>query len=174
MKGLPLSPALMSVPSAPLGFDPQALMDAMASGGAAGLKLPPPVFVDMETEVRDYQPGTGDGKIGASMTARFPVLERYQNPMGVMQGGMVAAAVDGVIGPLSYLVAPPSVTAQLTMTYLAPATEGTEYVDVQARLVSRAGRQLVFDATVTAPDGTEIAVARATQTVVRRRPSDAG
>ena len=88
--------------------------------------------------------------------------------MGVMQGGMVAAAVDGVIGPLSYLVAPPSVTSQLTMTYLAPAGEGTEYVEVTARLVSRAGRQLVFDAAVTAPDGTEIAVARASQTIVRR------
>ena len=161
----------MSVPPAPLDFDPQKLMEVMASQGAAGLKLPPPVFVDMETEVRDYRPGSGDDQIGASMTARFPVLERYQNPMGVMQGGMVAAAVDGVIGPLSYLVAPPSVTSQLTMTYLAPAGEGTEYVDVTARLVSRAGRQLVFDATVTAPDGTEIAVARASQTVVKRRPS---
>ena len=161
----------MSVPSAPLNFDPKALMDAMASQGAAGLKLPPPVFVDMETEVRDYRPGQGDDKIGASMTARFPVLERYQNPMGMMQGGMVAAAVDGVIGPLSYLVAPPSVTAQLVMPYLAPAMEGTEYVEVQARLVSRAGRQLVFDATVTAPDGKEIAVARATQTIVKRSPA---
>ena len=161
----------MSVPPAPLGFDPQALMDAMASQGASGLKLPPPVFVDMETDVRDYRPGTGDDQLGASMTARFPVLERYQNPMGVMQGGMVAAAVDGVIGPLSYLVAPPSVTAQLTMTYLAPATEDTAYVEVEARLTARAGRQLVFDATVTAPDGTVIAVARATQTVVKRRPS---
>ncbi len=160
----------MSVPSAPLSFDPQHLMEVMASQGAAGLKLPPPIFTDMETEVRDYRPGdTEAGGVGASMTARFPVLERYQNPMGVMQGGMVAAAVDGVIGPLSYLVAPPSVTSQLTMTYLAPASEGTEFVEVTARLVSRAGRQLVFDATVTAPDGTEIAVARASQTIVRRR-----
>ena len=164
----------MSVPPAPLDFDPQALLAAMASQGAGGLKLPPPVFVDMQTEVRDYRPGMGDDKLGASMTARFPVLERYQNPMGVMQGGMVAAAVDGVIGPLSYLVAPPSVTAQLTMTYLAPATEETEYVEVEARLTARAGRQLVFDATVTSPDGTTIAVARATQTVVKRRPTDAG
>lgn len=160
----------MSVPKPPLSFDPQQLMEVMASQGAAGLKLPPPVFIDMETEVRDYRPGdTEAGGVGASMTARFPVLERYQNPMGVMQGGMVAAAVDGVIGPLSYLVAPPSVTSQLMMTYLAPATEGTEYVEVTARLVSRAGRQLVFDATVTASDGTEIAIARASQAIVRRR-----
>ena len=157
----------MSVPTPP-PLDAQTMMAAMAAQGAAGLKLPPPVFVDMQTEVRDYQPGGDDG-VGASMTARFPVLERYQNPMGVMQGGMVAAAVDGVVGPLSYLVAPPSVTSQLAMTYLAPATEGTAYVEVEARLVARSGRQLVFDATVTAPDGTPIAVARASQTIVRRR-----
>ena len=156
----------MSVPPA---LDPQTLLDAMKGGGAAGLKIPPPVFEDMQAEVRDYRPGDGDrDNVGASMRVRFPVLERYQNPMGVMQGGMVAAAVDGVVGPLSYLVAPPSVTAQLAMTYLAPATPDTEYVEVTARLVSRAGRQLVFDAVVTAPDGTEIAVGRLTNTVVRR------
>ena len=156
----------MSVPPA---LDPQKLLDAMRGGGAAGLKVPPPVFEDMQAEVRDYRPGDAerDG-VGASMTTRFPVLERYQNPMGVMQGGVVAAAVDNVVGPLSYLVAPPSVTAQLAMTYLAPATPDAEYVEVTARLVSRAGRQLVFDAVVTAPDGTEIAVGRLTNTVVRR------
>lgn len=156
----------MSVPPA---LDPQKLLDAMKGGGAAGLKIPPPVFADMEAEVRDYRPGDADrDHVGASMTVRFPVLERYQNPMGVMQGGVVAAAVDNVVGPLSYLVAPPSVTAQLAMTYLAPATADTEHVEVTARLVSRAGRQLVFDAVVTAPDGTEIAVGRLTNTIVRR------
>ena len=156
----------MSVPPA---LDPQKLLDAMRGGGAAGLKVPPPVFEDMQAEVRDYRPGDADRDgVGASMTVRFPVLERYQNPMGVMQGGVVAAAIDNVVGPLSYLVAPPSVTAQLAVTYLAPATPDTEHVEVTARLVARAGRQLVFDAVATAPDGTEIAVARLTNTVVRR------
>ncbi|MEM0961125.1 MAG: PaaI family thioesterase [Bacteroidota bacterium] len=159
--------------SAPPRFDPAALLDRMKALGAGDLLLPPPIFVDMQTEVRDYQPGDADAdNVGAALVCRFPNLERYQNPMGLMQGGMVAAAVDGVIGPLSYLVAPPSVTAQLAMTYLAPVTPDLDYVDVEGRLTSRSGRQLVLDATVTAPDGRELALARATNTIVRRAPRD--
>ena len=59
-------------------------------------------------------------------------------------------------------------TAQLTMTYLAPVTPDLGHITVEATLVARAGRQLVFDATVTAPDGTALAMARATQTIVRK------
>ena len=137
--------------------------------GADGLRLPPPVFEDMQAEVRDFRPSDAEDRVGAALVVRFPVLERYQNPMGMMQGGVLAAAVDNVIGPLSYLVAPPSVTAQLAMTYLAPVTPDVETIEVEARLTSRAGRQLVIDATVRALDGTELALCRATQTIVRRR-----
>lgn len=161
----------MSVPSP---TDLRGFKEMMEAAGAAGLKLPPPVLLDMQADLRDYRPGDAErGNVGAVLVARFPVLERYQNPMGTMQGGVVAAAVDNVIGPLSYLVAPPSVTSQLTMTYLAPVSEGMETIEVQARLVHRAGRQLVFDATVTGPDGAELAIARSTNTIVRRRPRSA-
>ncbi len=160
----------MSVPS-PVDFN--AIGTLMEEAGAAGLTLPPPVFTDMQTDVRDYRPGDAErGNVGAVMVARFPVLERYHNSVGVVQGGVLAAAVDNVVGPLSYLVAPPSVTAQLSLTYLAPATGDLSYVEVEARLLSRAGRQLVFDATVTAPDGRELALARSTHTVVRRTPTE--
>lgn len=159
----------MSVPSP---IDLGAIGTLMEKAGAAGLTIPPPVFVDMQAEVRDYRPGDAErDHVGAALVVRFPVLERYHNPMGVVQGGVLAAAVDNVVGPLSYLVAPPSVTVQLAMTYLAPAAGELEYVEVEARLVSRAGRQLVFDATVSTPDGQELAVARASHTVVRRPPT---
>jgi len=35
-----------------------------------------------------------------------------------MQGGMIAAAVDNTIGPLSFLVAAPNVTRRLEMKYI--------------------------------------------------------
>ena len=38
------------------------------------LELPPKSFVDMEAEIVAFEPGQ-------SLTVRFPVLERYQNPM---------------------------------------------------------------------------------------------
>ncbi len=155
----------MSVPTNPRF---QQVIDAMNAAGASGLKLPPPVFAAMQTDVRDYHPGDAETHVGAVMVARFPTLEQHQNPMGHMQGGMIAAAVDNVVGPLSYLVAPPSATAQMAVTYLAPVTPDFEYVEVTARLTHRAGRQLVFEATVADPSGKTLAVAHATQTVVRR------
>ena len=158
----------MSVPSR---FDLQPLLDRMGDLGASGLKVPPPIFEHMRAEVRDYRPGGGDG-LGAALVVRMPTQEPFQNPMGVMQGGMIAAAIDNAVGPLSYLVAPPSATAQLAVTYLAPVTPDLAHVEVEARLVARAGRQLVFDATVTDPDGQTLAVARATQTIVRRGMGD--
>ena len=159
----------MSVPTNPRF---QQILDGMrAAGSVSGLRLPPPIFVDMQTDVRDYRPGAEGTHVGAVMVARFPLQERHQNPMGHMQGGMIAAAVDNVLGPLSYLVAPPSATAQLAVTYLAPVTPDLAYIEVEARFVQRAGRQLVFDATVSAPDGRPLAVARATNQVVRPGPA---
>lgn len=155
----------MSVPDLNL----QRMVDRMKALGADGLKVPPPVFIDMETEIRDYRPGDEAREhLGAVLVARFPNLERYQNPMGYMQGGIIAAAVDGVVGPLSFLVAAPSVTAQLSMTYLAPVTDAMPYVEVEGTLTHRSGRHLVFDAVVRSPEGADLAVARMTQTVVRR------
>ncbi len=155
----------MSVPKNPRF---EQVVAAMRAAGAGDLKLPPPVFDAMQTEVLDYRPGAAETHVGAVMVARFPTLEQHQNPMGHMQGGMIAAAVDNVIGPLSYLVAPPSATSQLAVTYLAPVTPDLAFVEVTARLTHRQGRQLVFEATVMAPDGKTLAVAHATQTVVRR------
>ena len=156
----------MSVPTNPRF---QQILDGMrAAGAGSGLTLPPPVFEAMQTEVLDYRPGVPETHLGATMRARFPTLDAHQNPMGHMQGGMIAAAMDNVIGPLSYLVAPPSATAQMSVTYLAPVTPDLEYVEVTARLTHRAGRQLVFEATMAAPSGKTLAVAHATQTIVRR------
>lgn len=155
----------MSVPTNPRF---QEIIDRMTAAGASGLTLPPPVYADMLTDMRDYAPGDAETHVGARMVGRFPLQERYRNPMGHMQGGMIAAAVDNVVGPLSYLVAPPSATANLSVTYLAPVTPDFAFIEVEARLTHRAGRQLVFEATVTGPDGQTLAVAHATQTVVRR------
>ena len=156
--------------AAPPAFDFQPFLDQMAAQGAGDLRLPPPVFEDMQTEIVDYRPGPDrEHHVGAVLVARFPVLERYHNPMGIVQGGVLAALVDNVVGPLSYLVAPPSVTAHLAMTYLSPATPDLDHLLVQARLTSRSGRQLVFDATVGTPDGRELALGRATQTIVREK-----
>jgi len=155
----------MSVPSS---FSLDQIRESMTSLGATGLAIPPPSFTSMECEVVDYQPGDPKTNLGARMTVRIPVLEKWQNPMGLMQGGALAMAIDNVIGPLSYLVAPPSSTTQLALTYLAPVTPDLESVTVEGVFVHRAGRQLVFDAEIKGPDGAVLTAARATCQVVRR------
>jgi uncharacterized protein (TIGR00369 family) len=127
----------------------------------------------MASEPLAYEPGGGDGR-GAMMRVRFPVQKRWQNPMGHMQGGAIAMAMDNAIGPLSYLAAPPSSTTQMQLTYLAPVTPEAEHVTVEARVVLVSGRQVVIDAEMTLPDGTTAALARATNVIVRRRPRTSG
>ncbi len=97
----------------------------------SGLKLPPPIALLMEVEFVSYEEGE-------SMTNRFPVKESYQNPAGHMQGGMIAAAVDNTVGPLSFLLAPYSTTTHLNLTYIRPVTLSSptpahKYPDASAR-----------------------------------------
>ena len=117
--------------------------------------FPPPVFGMMQGEFVELDLEAGMFKV------RFPVLEEYQNPFGAMQGGMVAAAVDNALGPLSVLVAPPNVTRTLEMTYSRAAMPEMEYILVEARLVERKRRKLIFSAEVFSPEGERLAKARA-------------
>ena len=124
-----------------------------------GLKIPPPIALFMEVEFVSYEEGE-------SMTNRFPVKEMYQNPAGHMQGGMIAAAIDNTLGPLSFLLAPYSTTTHLNLTYIRPVTPEMTHILVTARLVERTRSQLHLSATVTSADGKTIAIAQATQKII--------
>lgn len=122
--------------------------------------FPPPVFATMRGEFLEL-----DLEAGA-LTAQFPVLESYLNPYGTMQGGMVAAAVDNTLGPLSVLVAPPNVTRRLEMTYSRPVTLDVGTIVVTARLLERRDRWLTFGATVRDRAGQRLARSRAVHWIV--------
>ncbi|MBP7998513.1 MAG: PaaI family thioesterase [Chloroflexi bacterium] len=124
-----------------------------------GLKLPPPVALLMEVEFVSYEEGQ-------AMTNRFPVKEMYQNPVGHMQGGMIAAAIDNTLGPLSFLLAPYSTTTHLNLTYIRPVTPEMSHILVTARLVERTRSQLHLTATVTSEEGKTLAIAQATQRIL--------
>ena len=132
-----------------------------------GFRIPPPVFEEMEAEVVGYDEGE-------RLRVRFPVRERWQNPARVMQGGAIAAAIDNTLGPLSYLLAPPSVTTQFNLTYLRPITPDLPWFEVEGQLDERTGRYLHFSARVTDPDGRALVLATATALILPRRTGDAG
>lgn len=117
--------------------------------------LPPPVFELMQAELLEFDPQT------AYLSMRFPILEAYLNPYGVMQGGMVTAAVDNTLGPLSMLVAPPNVTRTLEMKFSQPVTPDLESIIIEGRLLGRQDRQLKFSAEVRDQSGRLLARGRA-------------
>jgi len=122
--------------------------------------IPPPVFEIMQGEFIDFDRDRG------RLTTRFPVLGRFRNPYGSMQGGMVAAAVDNTLGPLSMLVAPPNVTRRVEMKYSRPVTLDLQHITVTGKFLGRTGRQLTFSAEVRDPQGSLLARARAVHWIV--------
>jgi acyl-coenzyme A thioesterase PaaI-like protein len=122
--------------------------------------VPPPSFLLMDGEFVALDLET---KI---LAARFPVDERYLNPYGAMQGGLVAAAVDNTLGPLSMLVAPPNVTRRLEMKYSRAVRLEMGSLEVRAEFVSREGRWLEFRADARSLDGELLARAKASHWIV--------
>lgn len=143
------------------GLEPiQAYIQDRLGDRSGDFLLPPPVFVAMQAKVVAFDPEA------SSLTVRFPVLEKDYNPYRTVQGGMIAAAIDNTLGPLSMLVAPPNVTRTLEATYHRPITLDLGTFLVTARLVSREKRFLKFTAEVTTEQGLKLARAKAVHFIV--------
>ncbi|HRR07806.1 MAG TPA: PaaI family thioesterase [Rhodothermales bacterium] len=121
--------------------------------------LPPPCFTEMNGEYVSFT----ENRI---LVCRFPNDPRFQNPIGLMQGGFIVAAIDNTLGPLSYLVAPPSVTTQLNTTYLRPVTMRDTYLDVHGEVLEQSKSYLHMRATVLNPSGKKIALAFSTNQIL--------
>ena len=117
--------------------------------------IPPPVFSFMEGEVIQFDQDEG------WLKARFPIKQDYLNPYKVMQGGMIAAAIDNTLGPLSILIAPPNVTRMLELKYSAPISPEMGHIIVFAKLQQRDGRELYFKAEARTEQGMLLARAQA-------------
>lgn len=128
------------------------------------LRIPPRCFEEMNAELQRYDPET------QTLRVRTPVARRYENPIGTMQGGFLCAALDNVFGPLSYLVAPPSATTQMNVTFLRPITREHEHVTVEARPEGRAGKNVQLSGKVLTPDGTTAATCTATYRILDNVP----
>jgi acyl-coenzyme A thioesterase PaaI-like protein len=124
--------------------------------------FPPPVFITMQGEFLDYNPENH------SLNVRFPVLESWLNPYGIMQGGMVAAAIDNTIGPLSVLVAPPNVTRSMELKYSRAVTPQAGYITVTAQLLERDGNWLIFKAEARDPQGKRLVRAKALHWILEK------
>lgn len=121
--------------------------------------LPPPVFKHMRGRIVDYVEGE-------TMICAFPALAEYANPAGLVQGGIIAAAIDNTFGPLSLLATrKPCSTLNLNTTFVRPIAAGDGEMTVEAR-VRAVTRALVFlEAKVADQDGRTAVTATSTMLV---------
>ena len=118
------------------------LLDEKLAGRIDEIDFPPPVFDAMQGEVIAYDLENN------SLTTRFPILNEQLNPYGTMQGGIIAAAIDNTIGPLSLLVSPPNFTRQMEVKYSKVISPELGYIYITARFIKKHKRQLFFEAIV--------------------------
>jgi uncharacterized protein (TIGR00369 family) len=145
----------------PQRFEGQAILDHLAASVPEPIRsrLPPPCLLDMQPEPVEYIDGE-------RLVMRFPVLERYRNPFGYMQGGFILAALDNTLGPFSFLIAPPSVTTQVTINYLRPVTPDQTHLTCIATVLERTRKMLYLTGRAVGSDGKLAAIAQATCQIV--------
>ncbi|WP_294962424.1 PaaI family thioesterase [Sulfurimonas sp.] len=106
------------------------------------LLLPPPSYTAMQCELVEFD------KENSTLTTKIPVLESWLNPYATMQGGMIVAAIDNTLGPLSILLAQKNMTINLESKFKKPVTMDLEYIYVTASLVESKKRALIFEVVV--------------------------
>jgi len=123
--------------------------------------LPPPSFEVMQCEIITFDDDT------QSLTVRVPVLVQWLNPYGTMQGGMIDAAIDNAVGPLSMLVASKNMTRTMETKFLIPITMDLGYIYVTATLLEVKKRRLIFDVLVSDAQGEVYASSRVVNFMIR-------
>lgn len=136
------------------------LLEKRLKGRTDEINFPPPVFDAMQGEVLDYNIET------ETLINRFPVLPEQLNSYGNMQGGLIAAAIDNTIGPLSMLVSPPNFTRYMTLKYGKVVSPDLGYIYVTARFKEQKKRQLFFEAVVEDSDANKLASAESMHWVI--------
>ena len=102
----------------------------------------------------------------------FDAPEAFTNPMGVIQGGFLAAMLDDTLGPALVATLPAgefAPTLELKVSFLRPAKPGR--LVGTGRVVHRGGTIAFLEGALRDPAGEIVATASATARVVRTRPS---
>jgi uncharacterized protein (TIGR00369 family) len=98
----------------------------------------------------------------------FPVTENLLNPVGAMQGGFITAALDNVLGPLSYLaMRSPASTLDIHTQFVRAVSAGDTLM-VTAHVVSMGPATLVMTAEARNGRGKLVATATANAIAVRK------
>ena len=117
----------------------------------------PPVAQLLGWQLESVDPGAG------TIVVRYEARHEFTNPMGNIQGGLLAAMLDDTMGPALVATLPPggfAPTLEMKVTYLEPAVVGPLWG--HGRVVKRGGTISFVEADLVDGDGTVIARATAT------------
>jgi uncharacterized protein (TIGR00369 family) len=132
-------------------FDGLKEMARRLAGAGVALELPPPTNRTLGMDFVAIEPGK-------SLTSEFRFDPRFSGPLGIMQGGILSAAIDDTFGPLTYLAAQaPVMTIEMSTTYLRPFTAKDEVVRIHAEIVSKTKTLMVLKAEVRTREGKLVA-----------------
>ncbi len=99
------------------------------------VKVPPPCFLASGAKIIAYEPHQ-------SLTVAFPVAQEQANPVGTLQGGILASFFDNTFGPLSFAtMRKPCISIDMTVNFVRPALPG-EAVVIRAEFKSKS-RKLI-------------------------------
>ena len=131
----------------------------------AGRTPPPPAAVTLGFKLLEIDPDRG------TIRVQFEGKREFLNPMGVVQGGFVAAMLDDTLGPALVCTLPPghfAPTIELKVNFIKPAPLGV--LIGEGRLVARGGTIAFLAGELRTGSGELVATATATARIVTTTP----
>ncbi|MFZ4713525.1 MAG: PaaI family thioesterase [Bacteriovoracaceae bacterium] len=125
------------------------------------LMLPPPSMLTLKHHYIGYTEGV-------SLTAEVPFNPDFVNPVGYFQGGFLAAAIDDVYGPLSYMsTGGPCVSLDFNIKFIRPFVSEQKLVIIEAVIISKTKSIITMEAKMKSPEGKILAISSMTSMILK-------
>ena len=111
------------------------------------------VWIELEGEFLEFD------KENETLKCKFPVRERYFNPLPTTLGGIIDSWIDITMGPLSVLLGQKAVTKTFSIKFIKPVGPSIKYVTAVAWRESINGRSSQFKGELYLDNGELAAIA---------------
>jgi uncharacterized protein (TIGR00369 family) len=133
----------------------EAMLELKTKMGKVGEKLtiPPPSMLTLKHNYTHFV-------AGQSLVAEVPFNKEFVNPVGYFQGGFLAAAIDDVFGPLSYLSAEaPCVSLDFNVKFIRPFVSEHQKIEIEATVIAKTKSLITMEAKIKTMEGKILAIA---------------
>ena len=110
-------------------------------------------WIELEGEFLEFD------KENETLKCKFPVRERYFNPLPTTLGGIIDSWIDITMGPLSVLLGQKAVTKTFSIKFIKPVGPSIKYVTAVAWRESINGRSSQFKGELYLDNGELAAIA---------------